>query len=343
MIELHTISKTYANGVQALTDINLKVEEGEIFGIIGKSGAGKSTLLRCVNLLERPSQGQVWVAGQELTAMSPAQLRLARRSIGMVFQHFNLLSSATVYHNVALALQLSQDTVTHKAVMHLLELVGLHQRQNHYPAQLSGGQKQRVAIARALASQPKVLLCDEATSALDPQTTQAILQLLRTINQQLKLTVLLITHDMEVIKTICDQVAVIENGQIIEQAATAQFISQPQSPAAKEFVASILKTDLPLQLQTQIVAQALPGCYPVWRIWFHGQMSYEPIVSHLIQNLAIEINILQANLDYVQQQLIGIMLVEARGEQDILAKGIGFIRAQGLKVEVLGYAKRNDL
>jgi D-methionine transport system ATP-binding protein len=342
MIELQNLSKIYANDVQALANINLKVNAGEIFGIIGKSGAGKSTLIRCINLLERPSQGKVIVDGQELTSHSISQLRIARAQMGMIFQHFNLLNSATVYQNIALPLQLNKKKAVQEAVLPLLQLTGLSERSHHYPKQLSGGQKQRVAIARALACQPKVLLCDEATSALDPHTTSAILQLLKTINQQLGLTILLITHDMEVIKSICDKVAVLENGHIIEQAATAQFISQPQSPAAKEFVRSILRTDLPVSLQKQLLKESAPQTYPIWRIWFYGQTSYEPLTSHLIQSLKIELNILQANLEYVQGELIGIMLVEARADSLMLDQGLAYIQARGLRVEVLGYAKRHS-
>ena len=222
MIELVNVEKTYyskAGDIHALHKTNLSIKAGEIFGIIGLSGAGKSTLVRCINMLERPTGGQVFVDGAELTAMSDAQLRKARQSIGMIFQHFNLLTSRTVYQNIAFPLEIQglSKAEIDKRVRPLLELVQLEGRADYYPSQLSGGQKQRVGIARALASNPKVLLCDEATSALDPQTTKSILELLKDINKKLNLTIVLITHQMEVVKTICDRVAVIENGDIIEE------------------------------------------------------------------------------------------------------------------------------
>ena len=222
MIKLLQVEKTYegaAGPVKALKGINLEIKRGEIYGIIGLSGAGKSTLIRCINMLERPTAGKVVVDGQELTAMNDKQLRDVRKGIGMIFQHFNLLSSATVYENIAFPLRLAgaDEKKISEKVTPLLELVGLKDKAGQYPAQLSGGQKQRVGIARALASDPKVLLCDEATSALDPQTTKAILELIRDINKKLQLTVVLITHEMQVIKEICDKVAVIENGVIAEE------------------------------------------------------------------------------------------------------------------------------
>lgn len=233
MIELKNISKQFevkGKKITALDNVNLEVPKGTIYGVIGASGAGKSTLIRCVNLLERPTMGQVIVDGQELTAMSDKELIKARRNIAMIFQHFNLLSSQTVFENVALSLRLSNTPKerVEKKVNELLELVGLTDRKDVYPANLSGGQKQRVAIARALASDPHVLLCDEATSALDPATTQSILQLLKDINKRLGLTILLITHEMEVVKRICDRVAVIDKGQLIESGSVSEIFSNPK-------------------------------------------------------------------------------------------------------------------
>lgn len=344
MIELINLCKTYANGVQALNNINLRVEAGEIYGIIGKSGAGKSTLIRCVNLLEQPTSGQVFVNGQELTRLSKMELRQARHKIGMIFQHFNILHSATVYDNIALPLVLSHlsKQQVYQTVMPLLELTGLTERKDHYPAELSGGQKQRVAIARALANRPKLLLCDEATSALDPHTTSAILELLKTINQQLNLTILLITHEMEVVKSICNRVAILEHGSLIEETTATQLITHPQTPIAKEFVRTILKQDLPNYLQRQISPEANDNSYPIWRIWFHGKSSCEPLTSHLIHKLGLEINILQANLEHIQNQMIGIMLVEAIADKPKLAAGMEYLHNHGLKVEVLGYVNRID-
>ena len=339
MIQLLDIAKVYPNGVHALQNINLEIKSGEIYGIIGKSGAGKSTLIRSVNLLERPTSGKVLIEGNDLTTLSANQLRAIRHKIGMIFQQFNLLNSASVYENAALPLTLMKmpKPKIYDTVMPLLELTGLIERKDHYPAQLSGGQKQRVAIARALANQPKILLCDEATSALDPHTTTAILALLKTINRQFGLTILLITHEMEVVKTICERVAVLENGQIVEKATTNQFITQPKAPAAKELVNSILKLNLPASLQQKLKSMPTNTSYPIWRIWFHGKASQEPIISHLIQQLGIEINILQANLEHIQNELIGIMLVEVIADSAKLTAGMAYLTNNGLQVEVVGY------
>lgn len=255
MIDLRNVEKTYysnAGDIHALKKTNLHINAGEIFGIIGLSGAGKSTLIRCINMLEVPTGGQVFVDGQELTAMNNQELRKARQNIGMIFQHFNLLASRTVYDNIAFPLEIqgiSQSEIK-KRVQPLLELVQLQDRGDYYPSQLSGGQKQRVGIARALASDPKVLLCDEATSALDPQTTKSILDLLKDINKRLNLTIVMITHQMEVVKEVCDRVAVIENGEIIEEGSMIDVFTDPQKPTTKDFVKSINNVELPALLQS---------------------------------------------------------------------------------------------
>lgn len=250
MIKLTHISKVFQQGsrtITALSDVSLHVPAGQIYGVIGASGAGKSTLIRCANMLERPTSGQVLVDDQDLTTLSEGQLTRARRQIGMIFQHFNLLSSRTVYGNIALPLELDNTSRADikKRVNELLDLVGLTDKQDAYPANLSGGQKQRVAIARALASNPKVLLCDEATSALDPATTRSILELLKDINRRLGLTILLITHEMDVVKRICDQVAVISEGKLIEKDSVSEVFSHPKTPLAQQFIQSTLHLDIP--------------------------------------------------------------------------------------------------
>jgi len=243
MIAVENVSKVFykkKTAVHALQDISLHVAEGEIFGVIGSSGAGKSTLIRCINLLERPTAGRVIVDGHDLGSLSPRQLTLARREIGMIFQHFNLLSSRTVFGNIAFPLELShtpKETIAQR-VQELLALVGLTAKAQDYPASLSGGQKQRVAIARTLASRPKVLLCDEATSALDPETTLSILSLLKDINRQLGITLLLITHDMNVVRTICDRVGVISEGKLIETGLVREVFARPQTELTRRFIAS---------------------------------------------------------------------------------------------------------
>lgn len=254
MIKLSNITKVFQQGnrsIQALNNVSLHVPAGQIYGVIGASGAGKSTLIRCVNLLERPTEGSVQVDGQELTALSEKELTRARRQIGMIFQHFNLLASRTVFGNVALPLELDNTPQAEikRRVTELLDLVGLGDKHDSYPANLSGGQKQRVAIARALASNPKVLLCDEATSALDPATTRSILELLKDINRRLGLTILLITHEMDVVKRICDCVAVISNGQLIEQDTVSEVFSHPKTPLAQQFIQSTLHLDIRMTIR----------------------------------------------------------------------------------------------
>ena len=248
MIQLKHVSKTFQSGassVHAVQDVSLDIKEGEIFGIIGFSGAGKSTLVRCINLLEKPTQGTVTVDGVELTGLDEKKLRQMRLKIGMIFQHFNLLRSRTVYQNIAFPLKksnLSQEQKNQK-ILSLLELVGLSDKKDAYPSQLSGGQKQRVAIARALANDPKVLLCDEATSALDPQTTKSILALLKKVNEELGITIVIITHEMAVVKDICDRVAIMELGHVVEEGTTEDVFVHPQKPVTKDFISTAGNVD----------------------------------------------------------------------------------------------------
>lgn len=342
MINLSNITKQYQSKsgiLQALDNINLTVQPGEIFGVVGKSGAGKSTLIRCVNLLEQPTQGKVYVDNQELTALTQTQLRSARHNIGMIFQHFNLLSQRTVYENIAFPLELLgyDKKRIRQTVEPLLELTGLIDKKNAYPVQLSGGQKQRVAIARALASKPKVLLCDEATSALDPHTTQSILQLLKDINNRLGLTILLITHEIEVVKQICDRVALIDGGKIIEQDEIFDFFSKPKTSLAQEFVKSCLKQELPEVLQQQLKNTQTLGDNAVLRIIFHGHAAAEPLIAHLMQDFNIKLNILQANIEFLKKDTLGIMVTEVVNPTDNLANGIAYLQDHGVHVEVIGY------
>lgn len=342
MIKLANITKIYNNlvtPIYALRDINLTINPGEIFGIVGQSGAGKSTLLRCINLLERPSLGQVWIDEQELTALKPADLRLVRRQIGMIFQQFNLLAAKTVYENIALPLKFAHYSTSqiHNAIVPLLELTGLKDKQQAYPGQLSGGQKQRVAIARALASRPKVLLCDEATSALDPQTTQTILQLLKDINQRLGITIVLITHQVDVVKSICDRVALIDQGSIIEVADIVSFFTTPKTNLAKKFVSLSLKHELPPLLQKRLSTHKKINSHAVLRIIFQGQAAAEPLIAHVMREMGIHLNILQANIECLKQTILGIMVVEVVGDQTALPQGIQYLTDKGLHVEIMGY------
>lgn len=344
MIELKFVEKVFetpSGPFRALYPINLSVQAGEIFGIVGKSGAGKSTLIRCINLLERPTSGSVTVAGTELTHLGEKELRLARRRIGMIFQHFNLLASKTVFENIALPLHLAgfSKTEIKNAIQPLLELTGLTDKQDHYPAQLSGGQKQRVAIARALANKPDVLLCDEATSALDPHTTQSILALLKDINQKLQLTIVLITHEMEVVKTISTHIALLDHGQIIEQGNTLEFFKNPKTAQAKELVKSCLKQELPQALALRISHQEQLGYFPLLRIIFSGTAAAQPLISELILTHKVHLSILQANIEYIQGEPLGIMVVKLEESSQGLQQALSFFKDKNTQVEVLGYVQ----
>lgn len=342
MIKLSNINKIFQQGnrnIQALTNISLHVPAGQIYGVIGASGAGKSTLIRCVNMLERPTSGQVIVGGQDLTALPEKSLTKARRGIGMIFQHFNLLSSRNVFDNVALPLELD-NTPKEKIkarVNELLELVGLTDKKDAYPANLSGGQKQRVAIARALANSPKVLLCDEATSALDPATTRSILELLKDINRRLGLTILLITHEMDVVKRICDQVAVISGGQLIEQDKVSEVFSHPKTPVAQEFIKSTLVIDIPDDYKERLKSEPGTDLSPLLKLEFTGQSVDAPLISMVVRKFDIDINILSSQIDYAGGVKFGVMLAELHGVNGGVEATIEFLKEHHVKVEVLGY------
>lgn len=315
--------------VTALDGVDLHVREGEVYGVIGQSGAGKSSLIRCVNLLERPTSGTVTVAGQDLTALAGRgrragrELREARSRIGMVFQHFNLLASRTVRDNVELPLEILGVTGrerTRKA-LELLDLVGLSDKAKAYPGQLSGGQKQRVGIARALAGDPKVLLSDEATSALDPETTRSILQLLRDLNQQLGLTVLLITHEMDVVKTVCDSAALMRGGRVVESGTVGELLATPGSELAHELF--------------PVGGSASGPGSTVVDVTFHGDAAARPVISQLSRTYNIDISILGAAMDTVGGRQVGRMRIELPGRFEENVVPIGFLREQGLQAEVV--------
>ena len=314
MIELRNLNKTFHTqdgALTALDDINLTVQDGEIFGIIGLSGAGKSTLVRCMNLLERPTHGEVLVDGQDLMKLSPVGLREVRRNIGMIFQSYNLLEQRTVLRNVLYPLELTHEDrrTARTRAMQLLELVGLADRASAYPAQLSGGQKQRVAIARALATNPHYLLCDEATSALDPTTTDSILALLQTINRTLGVTVVVITHEMAVVDRICHRVAVIDNSRIVEMGAVDAIFANPRSAIARELILPHVK-----------VAATVRGGAHV-RLAFNGESTYKPLVSALILETGVPVSILFADTRDIGGKTYGQILLELPGE-DRLAQRV---------------------
>jgi D-methionine transport system ATP-binding protein len=345
MIQLSGVHKQYITShgrVSALEGIDLDVKPGEVFGVIGESGAGKSTLIRCVNMLERPDRGQVFVDGKNLTVLSQSALREARRHIGMIFQHFNLLYSKTVFENIALPLKLAgySEQAIKKRVLALLELTHIEDKKNVSPKQLSGGQKQRVAIARALACEPKVLLCDEATSSLDPATTRTILNLLKEINQRLGLTILLITHQMEVVKQVCDRIALLEKAKLVEQADILTFLTAPKTTGGQKFVHALLRQELSPIIQSQLLAQPQQGALPILKIVFQGGAAAEPIIFHLIQTIGLEINILQAQIELIKNETIGTMIMEVHDRENNLEKGLAYLKQKNLQVEVIGYVNR---
>jgi D-methionine transport system ATP-binding protein len=347
MITLTGLEKIYrgdAGVVKALDNVSLAVNKGEIYGIIGKSGAGKSTLIRCINLLERPTAGRVVVDGRDMTVLSETELRAARKSIGMIFQHFNLLSARTVLENIAFPLEIAgvSRVEREQIVLPLLDLVGLSDKRDVYPAQLSGGQKQRVGIARALASQPKVLLCDEATSALDPQTTESILALLKDINNKLGLTIVLITHEMHVIKAICDQVAVIEAGRLVETGRVFEVFTKPQSTTAREFVKTVINNKLPEGLAATLSTQPVTGGNVVVRLSFFGAATQEPVIAGLIRRFAVDANIISGNIDHLQDIPYGTLLIELSGKSEDVQNALNYLHARDLEIEVIGYVARYD-
>ncbi|MBE3575801.1 MAG: methionine ABC transporter ATP-binding protein [Firmicutes bacterium] len=346
MVRMENIRKTFHQGgreVVALDGINLEVKRGEIFGIIGLSGAGKSTLVRCVNLLERPDSGTVWVDGLEVSNLTEQELRRQRRKIGMIFQHFNLLASRTALANVAFPLEIAgvPRKQREERARQLLELVGLGGRERSYPSQLSGGQKQRVGIARALASEPKLLLCDEPTSALDPQTTRSILRLLAEINQRLGLTILLITHEMAVIKEICDRVAVIENGRILESGSVLEVFTQPQAATTQAFVSSATSAEIPPDILERPANGH--GAQVLVRVTFLGRDAGEPHLSRMVRRFDVDANILYGQIDHIGRTPYGTLVVEVTGSQDAVEAALGHLAQGGLQVEVLRRVERNDV
>ncbi|MBS5935869.1 MAG: methionine ABC transporter ATP-binding protein [Veillonella sp.] len=347
MIQLQHISKVYEgkNRVEALKDINLSIKEGEIYGIIGHSGAGKSTLIRCINMLERPTSGAVIVDGTDLVSLSETELRKARKSIGMIFQHFNLLSSRTVYENVAFPLELQglSKSQIKERVMPILDIVKLTDRMDNYPSQLSGGQKQRVGIARALASDPKVLLCDEATSALDPTTTQDILDLLKDINRKMNLTIIMITHEMQVIREICDHVAVIEGGYILEEGTVVDVFTNPREKTTREFIGSVVKEDLPKAALAHLNMQDTwaEGTAPVVRLKFTGNATDEPVVAGLVKRFGLDVSILFGGIDYIQDTSVGRLIIVLEGERSKAQEGLDYIKELPIGSEVIGYVPAN--
>jgi len=348
LIILKDIIKTYNaknQQVEALKGVSLYIKAGEIFGIIGYSGAGKSTLIRCINLLEKPSSGTVILNNRELTALSPKELRKSREKIGMIFQHFNLMRSRDVFHNIAYPLKgkgLSRGEIE-KKVSSLLELVGLSDKSSAYPSQLSGGQKQRVAIARALANDPQVLLCDEATSALDPKTTQSILKLLKDINRKLNLTIVVITHEMQVVKEICSRVAVMEGGLIVEEGELLEVFANPKTQAAKGFTATVFQFNRVYDLlEREQFINAISDDEVLSRISFTGKITGEAFISKISRLFKIDASILFGNIEIIQNVPVGNLIVKFGGNSDNIKHAIEYLEEHNIPVEVIKYDRGSD-
>lgn len=327
----------------ALDDVSLEIPDGSIFGIIGRSGAGKSTLIRCINMLERPSSGRVFVGGTEMTALSGAALRAARRKIGMIFQHFSLLANRTVYGNIAFPLELEKmdRRLIDERVREIASLVEIESKLDQYPSQLSGGQKQRVGIARALANKPDILLSDEATSALDPQTTTQVLRLIRDLSERLGVTVVLITHEMNVIKEICDRVAVIDAGKVVEEGEVLKVFTQPVKQITKDLLRSVISSELPESfagLQFTKGNERIKNADILLRLSFFGELAAEPFISSLARKFDVDVNILTAHIDHVRNTPFGTLTLQLSGED--VEEALEYMLDMHVRLEVIGYVER---
>ncbi|EGP5468840.1 ATP-binding cassette domain-containing protein [Enterococcus faecium] len=346
MIELRDISvcfKQKEKEIQAVDSVDLTIEKGDVYGIVGYSGAGKSTLVRVMNLLQKPTAGEVIVNQTNLSQLSPKELRKERKAIGMIFQHFNLMESRTIFDNVDFSLKYSGKSKQERRqkVNELLELVGLEEKASAYPKQLSGGQKQRVAIARALANEPKVLLCDEATSALDPKTTLQILALLKKLNRQLGLTIVLITHEMQVVKEICNKVAVMEAGKIIEKGSSIQIFSHPEEELTKDFIRTATHLDQALET-ISVHAAFADQIANKWlvELSYSGNQTNEPLIAHLYSKYQVTANILYGNVELLQETPLGSLIVTLAGETKQRQKALDYLIKSGVKVTIL---QKNEL
>lgn len=333
MIEIKNLNKVYKTKkgeVKGVDNVSLTVKEGEIFGIVGYSGAGKSSLLRCINLLERPTSGSITVDGTDLTSLRGEQLRSSRLKIGMIFQHFYLISQKTVYENIAFSLKAANypKEQVRKRVEELLEMVGLSDKRDVYPSQLSGGQKQRVGIARALANNPKVLLCDEATSALDPTTTKSILTLLKKINKELNITIVLITHEMDVVKEICSRMAIMQDGRVVEEGSVYDIFANPHTALTKEFIESVVTLEIP-----EVILKSCQG--PIVKVTFKGKVAGEGVISDTLQQFNVKGNFLHGSIEYIQEQPLGIFIMELKGQKEEIEKALNYIENRAAQVEVL--------
>ncbi|MFP3916759.1 methionine ABC transporter ATP-binding protein [Lysinibacillus telephonicus] len=333
MLEFQNITKIYESKkkqIVGVDNVSLTINKGDIFGIVGYSGAGKSSLLRCVNLLERPTSGKVLVDGVDLTQLSSSELRIARLKIGMIFQHFYLISQKTVGENIAFALRAAKTPKNRieQRVNELLEMVGLTDKRDVYPGQLSGGQKQRVGIARALANNPSILLCDEATSALDPKTTLSILRLLKEINEKLGITIVLITHEMDVVKEICNRMAIMQDGRVVETGEVYDIFAEPKEPLTQEFIKSVVSFDIPNEILKDVKGQII-------KILFKGEVAGEGVISDTMQRFNVKGNFLHGTIEYIQERPLGIFIMELQGEIAAVNEAKHYMEQRGAIVEVV--------
>lgn len=338
MIRLLDVNKEFGTSstrIRAVDSVSLEIGDGEIFGIIGYSGAGKSTLIRLLNGLEMPTSGRVFIGDREISAINGKELREARQKVSMIFQHFNLLWSRTVQENIAFPLEIAgvRKADRERKVMELIKLVGLAGRENAYPSELSGGQKQRVGIARALANDPDVLLCDEATSALDPETTDSILDLLTSINERLGLTIVLITHEMHVIRKICHRVAVMEAGKIVEMGNVLDVFQSPQAEITKRFVSQLTEPVETKQALSHMKEEIPTG--ELIKLVFVGERTEQPVLASLIRKFPIEVNIVQGNISTTRGGAYGTLILQFVGEKKIIAEAIHYLHEQGVQTEVI--------
>ena len=343
VVKLSNIKRMFGT-TPAVDDISLSVQRGEILGIIGRSGAGKSTLIRCLNGLERPDSGSVIIEGQEITGLTESQLQPVRRRIGMIFQHFNLMSAKTVAQNIALPLKIAgiAKPERQKIVAELLELVGLSERAQHYPAQLSGGQKQRVGIARALAAKPSLLLSDEATSALDPETTQSILALLKDINQKLGLTILLITHEMDVIRKIADRVIVLDHGHIAEEGPVWEVFARPKADTTKSLL-KMLTPALPDSIAAQLTQNPQSASEAIIRLRISGESARRPLINDIAAASGLNARLVHGGIDTIQGEPVGTLFLGLPAhDQTALQKAVGFLKTICDETEVAGYVSVPD-
>ena len=337
MIELRHIVKRFeskAGTVTAVNDVSLHIEKGEVFGIIGFSGAGKSTLGRCINLLERPTSGEVLIDGADITKLAAKELRGVRQKIGMIFQHFNLMPSRTVYENIEMPLKLTSLSAEERRekIRSLLELVELADKSEAYPSQLSGGQKQRVAIARALANDPKVLLCDEATSALDPKTTRSILKLLREGNSRLGITIVVITHQMDVVKFICDRAAVMEHGRVVEEGTILDIFANPKAPVTKGFIDSASNVDDLYDMLEDAEGRGVTHG-TVYLLTYAGASAGKPLMTEIFKQFGVSANIIFGNIEILKGTPLGKLAVTLEGDAENVVSAVEFIKAHGVRFE----------